>query len=104
MGVDHAVAGVQDAAVAAHQLPPCDRIGLVLGLAVDLALELQHRVAPDHQRARSIRGDGDRFELGEPEHQRRRILGVDLRLVHAADGDLGLQTGVLQELESGRGC
>ena len=66
----HVVTGVQQPEAATHLLPASRSLGRCSGLAVAHAIELEHRVAPDHhRRPRSMinpSADGFRLELGKP--------------------------------------
>jgi hypothetical protein len=99
VGVDDAVAGVQHADATTHPPPPLDRVVGVARLAVGLALELEDRVAADHQGAGLVRCDRDRLELGQLERQLARSRRFDAVLVDPADDHVRAQPGVAQRLQ-----
>jgi hypothetical protein len=99
VGVDDAVTGVQDAHRAAHLPPARDRLLGVAWLAVDGAVELEHRVAPDHQGARLVGRDRDRLQLRQLERELRRRGRLHGLLVDPADDHLGSQSGIAQRLQ-----
>ena len=105
-GVAQAVAGVQHAGAAAHRLPAADGLVGVARLAERLAVELEHRVAAEHQRAVGqvvARGDGGALELGELQRQLGRRQPVELRLVDAGDDHHRVEAGAAQRGEPGGG-
>ena len=81
--VDQAVPGVQHPAAAAHRAPPRPGVVGVVGLAEDAAVELEHRVAAEHQQVGAGRrqvalagqplDDGLGLELGKARRERRRV-------------------------------
>ena len=83
-----AVAGVQHAGATAHRPPAPDRVVGVVGLAERLAVELQHRVAAEHEGAvRGLRRRRRRTSARPGAARARPGRGDDLRLVDAGDDD-----------------
>ena len=86
--VDQPVTGVQHTGAATHLAPPSGRLCFVGWFAVQLAVELEHRVAAEDQRAdggvlgAGVVGEtiGDCLALGPREHQ-RDVLGCQLAKV-----------------------
>src|SRR5690606_38934094 len=106
--VDEPVPGVEDAGPAAHPPPARDRLAGVRGLAVDGAVELEHRVAPDDDRLSRADGDVARLRAGEEQDLVGRARagvggGEEGRLVDVGDEDLGVDPGSAQGGETGRG-
>ena len=88
--VDEPVAGVQHAGAAAHPAPAGRRLRGIRGLAVHLAVELEHGVAAQDERVRRhvvARGHGRALELGQLEGELGRRQPVELGLVDPAHDD-----------------
>ena len=78
-GVAQAVPRAEHPGAPAHRAPAADRLRRVLGLAEGLAVELEHRVAAEHQGAgREVvpRRDRSALELGELQRQLGRRQAV----------------------------
>ena len=112
----HRVPGVQHAGVPAHR-PPArgGRLGRV-GLAEHLAVQLEHRVAPDHDavEGRVLFGDAGRDIRRLPAREQQHVLGgregapfgcLDRRddglFVHVRRRGLGLDARLTQQHEPG---
>ena len=105
-GVAQAVTRVQHARPTAHVAPAAHRFLGIGRLAVSLPVELEHRVAAEHQRARRevvALGDGGALELGELERQLGRREPVEPGLVDARDDHHRLDAGAAQGGQSGGG-
>ena len=107
--VHEPVAGVQHAHAAAHpEHPLAGDVGRVR-LAVRLAVELEHRIAADHQRAVGFGQGGDGLGLGPGQQQggvvriRDAVAGLDGVLVDIGDEDLVPDAGVGEQLGAGGG-
>ena len=110
--VDEPVTGMQRAAAPAHALPPLDGGLGAVRLAVDLAVQLEDGVAPEHQGVEVVVA-ADLLRLG-PGQGERDIGGVELAvlllgrvddgvLVDPGDEHLGMHAGPGQRRVAGRG-
>jgi len=105
-GVVEAVAGEQHAGPAAHHPPPCDGLLGVGGLPEGLTVELEDRVAAEHQGAvRQVRagGDGGALELRELERELRGRQRSQPVLVDARDDHERVDARGAERGQAGRG-
>ena len=105
-GVVQAVAGPQHPRTTAHLPPPLDRLVGVVGLPERLPVQLQHRVAAQHQgpgRQVVARGHRRALQLGELEGQLGGREPVQLGLVDTRHHHHRLQARAAQRGQSRRG-
>ena len=104
--VVEAVPGAEHAGPTAHRLPAAYGVVGVVGLAERLAVEVEHGVAAEHQRAGryAVAGDDRRaLQLGELERELGRRQPVELGLVDPGDDHHRLDAGAAQGGQAGGG-
>jgi hypothetical protein len=99
------VPGLEGARAAAHGLPAGGGLLGVRGLAEGLAVQVEDRVAADHQGALDLglRGHDGGLGLGEGEGQFGGSGGGHGVLVDPADDHLGVEPGLPQQAQPGGG-
>jgi hypothetical protein len=97
------VAGIEGGLSTRQSPPYLYGLGVRDGLAERLAVDLEHRIAPDDQAVLAPVRDGRSLALGDGDNGLRGVESIEV-FAYAADNDRGIEPGVTKDAEPGGGA